>query len=276
MRRLVALCLAFTCLLASTVSAAPNVTALDKAHAWVMDFITKVAPPGRKIYYEGGQETEEEALERYSQIAWDIVEVAYAPETKSIFSSQNHGRSQTAAVWMGIMLQESGFMKHVDYNIGPHGRGDGGLSWCMMQLRIGKGHTIKWNWKHDRKPRWGDPEEEIFEGYTGDQLIEDRQKCIKEGHKLVRVSFKACEELPLQDRLTAYAVGRCYPKDQTKEERDYIEGGKVKSRARIGVAIRYFERTKLNRGFKDQEVTQELIERSSDEKQPAKVAQNPS
>jgi hypothetical protein len=238
---------------------APEPTALEKAHAWVLSFIVKNAPPGRKVYFPQGQETEEEALERYKDIAWDIVELAYSKETAPIFKSQNHGRTQMASVWLGIMLHESGFTKHVDYNLGNFGRGDGGLSWCMMQMRIGKGRTVPWNAVEDRQPWWGDNPDDIFPGFEGEDLILDRQKCIGEAHHLIRLSFKKCETLPLLERLTAYTIGKCkVTRPDDPEDVEYVRAGRAKSRARMSSAILYFSRTSAGRGFRDQEVTTEL------------------
>jgi len=236
-------------------------SALQKAHDWAVAFMVKVARPGRKIWYEGGQETKEEALARYDKIAWDIVRLAYSQDTIPVFSSKSHGRSQTAAIWMGIMLHESGFAKHVDLNIGRYGRGDGGRSWCMMQLRIGKGTTVPWNTKEDRQPRWGDDPADIFEGYTGEQIIADRSKCIEEGHHLVRASFKSCKKLGLLDRLTAYTIGKCrVTRPEDPDDVEYVRVGRAKSRARVSSGIKYFASTKMSRGFTDEEVIAELAE----------------
>jgi hypothetical protein len=238
---------------------APQPTALEKAHAWVMDFMVKKAPPGRKVFYEHGQETKEEALERYEDIAWDVIELAYSKDTQPVFASEAHGRSQTAAVWLGIMLFESGFTKHVDYNLGKFGRGDGGLSWCMMQMRIGSGKTAPWNVKEDRQPWFGDDPADIFAGYEGPDLIQDRQRCIEEAHHLVRLSFKKCEGLPLLDRLMAYTIGKCaVTKPEDPLDVEYVQAGKQKSQARVGAAVAYFAQTKFSRGFTDQQVVAEL------------------
>ena len=239
----------------SLTSFAEPAAPLTKAHAWVMGFLLEASPPGRKIWYPEGQETKDEALQRYNRIAWDVVELAYAPETTPVFSSTIEGRSQTATVWLGVMFFESSFMKHVDYNLGEKGRGDSGLSWCMMQLRIGAHRTVPWNIKEDRQPWFGDNPEDIFEGYTGLELIEDRKRCINEGHHMIRASFKLCNNLPLMERLTAYAIGRCVPKnEQDPEDVKEVALGRSKSRSRMSSAIKYFTKTKDTRGFTDDEV----------------------
>ena len=241
-----------------TVEPQPQPEAIQKAHVWVKTFLVKHAPPGRKLWYPGAEETKEDGHTRYDSIATDIVETAFNPNTKPIFKSTVHGRSMMAAVWMGIALHESGFMKNVDKNIGKYGRGDRGRSWCIMQMNIGKGKTIPWNVVKDRIPHWGDPPEEIFDGYAGPELIENRQLCLSEAHHLVRDSFKKCKELPLVEHLTGYAAGSCTPRNDTEEEAAAIEDGKKKSRARMRSAIYYFGNTKLSRGFRDTEVLEEV------------------
>ena len=128
--------------------------------AWIMAFIVAVAPPGRMLYFPDAQETKEEATVRYNEIAQDVVEVVYDPNTKPLFRGST-GRARTVSVILSIMLHESGFRRDVDLNLGKYARGDKGNSWCLMQLNVGTGRTLKWNKKHNRKVRWNDPPEEI-------------------------------------------------------------------------------------------------------------------
>jgi hypothetical protein len=183
-------------------------SALELAVSWVLSIITTVYNPGDKIYYKDAQETVEEAEARVNDIAGDVVEVVYNPETKPLFLGE-YGRVKTAALVAAVMTNESGFRKDVDYGLGPYSRGDGGRSWCLMQLNIGKKRTIKWNWVQDRIPKWNDLESEIFEGYYGQELVTDRRLCIVEGMKLMSASMKACKRLPLQQRLAGYVIGSC-------------------------------------------------------------------
>lgn len=232
---------------------------IELAEAWVKSFIVKNAPPGRKIWLPGAQETVEEGEVRYADIAKDVVWRAYHPDTVSLFKSTKSGRSRTLAVWLGIMLHESGFTKNVDKNIGKYARGDQGRSWCMMQLQIGKGRTLKWNFAKNRRVRWGDKPEDIFHGYKGDEIIADRRKCLGEGHKMVRISFKACRTKPLEHRLTSYAAGFCnLPEDADEEKKARYEDGKKKSASRMRTGIRWFRATGPGRGFRDEHVVKEI------------------
>lgn len=215
---------------------------MEPVIAWILAFMVSVAPPGRKTFYEEAQETQTEASARYQSIAEDIIEVVYNPATKPLFRGSN-GRSRTVSVILSIMLHESGFMKNVDYGVGKFARGDKGNSWCLMQINVGKGRTIKWNVKHDRLPRWGDDPNDIFEGYTGSELVTDRQKCIGEGLKVLRVSFAACRGLPMDQKLRVYASGRC-------------TAGSEGSAARMGTAIRWFGNSRAKRTFVDADVSE--------------------
>lgn len=217
---------------------------LSQARDWIMGIVTKAAPPGRKVFYPGGQETKEEALSRYESIANDIIQVVYNPKTTPLFTDAN-GRARTVSVILSVMLHESGFMRHVDFGLGRAGRGDHGQSWCSMQIKVGTGRTMKWNVKHDRPVLWNDPKEEIFEGYTGEELLANRQTCIAEGLKVLRVSFGGTKGLPLEERLRIYASG-----DREK--------GLEASRNRMRTAMMFFATTAKARTFTDAQVIQAL------------------
>lgn len=228
-------------------------SARELAEDWVYNFIVTNAAPGRKLWYHNAQETKEEAEIRYKSIAKDVVSVVWAPKFKPLFKDKDNGRSKTAVIILSIMLHESGYRKDVDLNLGKHSRGDNGQSWCMMQLMIGNNKTYSWNFVHDRIPKAGDPKEELFLGYTGEELISDRTKCISEGYKIVRSSFGSCWKLPLTEKLTNYASGRCEDSEDPKLHAKF-EAGKEKSRIRMGTALRWYEKTKNERGFIDSDV----------------------
>lgn len=227
---------------------------VEAVENWVKDFLVTHAPPGRKLWYPNAQETEEEGAARYDSVATDIVLSGFSPNTKTPFMQRDSGRSRLVAVWLGVMLHESGFMRNVDFNLGKYGRGDEGKSWCLMQLRIGTGRTQPWNVAKNRRPYWGDPPEEIKLGYTGSELIADRKLCLQEGHKLVWASFKSCEDRPLEDRLTSYAVGFCEePKDDPKKLKLWKDG-LIKSQIRMKSGVNWYERSKYQRNWKDPDI----------------------
>lgn len=216
---------------------------LSSVTAWLVSLMVMAAPPGRKIYYPEAQETETEALVRYQSIAKDITEVVYSPETKPLFKGVD-GRARTASFILSIMSHESAFMKHVDYNLGKYARGDQGKSWCSMQILIGTGRTKSWNTKYDRPALPNDPEDQVREGYSGEELIADRKLCISEGLKIVRQSFYACGNVPIQERLRSYASGSC-------------EKGLQASKNRVNTALFFYG--KFKRDFTDDQVVNEVV-----------------
>jgi hypothetical protein len=204
-------------------------SAVNVVFAWIFSFIVAVAPPGRKVYYPEAQETQQEAEARYMSIAQDVVSVVYAPGMKPLFRGPS-GRAQTVSVILSVMFHEGSFMKNVDFGLGKYARGDGGRSWCLMQIKVGNGKTMPWNIVHDRPKRWNDPPEEVFNGYTGEELVHDRKLCISEGLKILRLSFGQCSKLPMEDRLRSYASGSC-------------EKGEDASRNRMRQAMNWFAKT---------------------------------
>jgi hypothetical protein len=149
-------------------------------------------------------EQQEDTRARYEAIARDAVEVAYDEAEAPLFPGPQ-GRAETALFMLAIASFESGFRKSVDdgTRLGDHGR-----SYCLMQIRVGDGATT--------------------EGWTGSQLVTDRTLCFRAGLHILRGSFNACRKLPLEDRMSAYATGRC------------IEG-EEKSRIRVGRALSWWD-----------------------------------
>jgi len=220
---------------AATTPAA--VTTTEPVVDWIVGFMSRHAPPGRTTYYVEAQETKEDAEKRYRSIAKDLVEVVYDPANKPLFGGSK-GRSRTITVLLGIMLYESGFGRNVDYGVGKFARGDNGNSWCLMQMNVGKGRAWKnaggWNVKHDRPWRYGDKAEDLVDGASGPEMVEDRRKCFTEGLRLIRISFRSCRSYPLKERLRVYASGSC-------------KYGAKGSRIRMSAAIKFFDNSRVER-----------------------------
>lgn len=212
--------------------------------AWILSFMVSTAPPGRTTYVVEAQETQAEALARYESIATDIVEVVYDPQTKPLFKGEQ-GRARTVSVILALMLFESAFMKNVDEGKGKYARGDAGKSWCLLQLNVGNGRSIKWNTKEDRLPRAGDKPEDIHPGFTGLEMVQDRKKCIVAGLRSLRVSFSSCPGLGIDQKLRVYGSGSC-------------EKGAKESAVRMNAAIRFWDRSKDKRTWKDADVVKEV------------------
>lgn len=192
-------------------------TARTLARQWIVAFIAKVSPPGRKTYFTHAQETREEALVRYGEIADNLLAAVYDPNVKPLFSGPL-GRARTISLMLGVMFWETGFRRDVDLGLGKHARGDNGRSWCLMQINIGSGKTAS--------------------GHTGEELVKDRRICFQEGLRVIRGSFSACRRLPLEHRLSAYASGSC-------------DKGRDKSRQRVHTGMQWFANSRALRLFSD-------------------------
>jgi hypothetical protein len=130
-------------------------------------------------------ETRDDAMARYESIARDVASVALDDAEDPLFGGSD-GRTQTAVLMLAVASFESGYRKVVDEGIR---RGDHGRSYCLMQIRVGSGATR--------------------EGWSGTQLVEDRKLCFRAALHILRASFSVCRKLPVDDRLSAYATGRC-------------------------------------------------------------------
>lgn len=170
--------------------------------------IVLLSPPGRQSFVPEAQETATQAQERYEQIAASLVDVAYAPTTKPLFSGPR-GRLRTLALVASIAYHESGFRRDVDLGLGrarlgKSGWNDHGRSWCMMQVHLGKrtlglpdGTTVETSAAMTQQ------------GWSGLELLQDREKCFTAGLEVIRLSLGSCAKLPEVDRLSAYASGTC-------------------------------------------------------------------
>lgn len=214
--------------------------ALEQVIAWLIALMISVAPPGRKLYIPEAQETVEDAMSRYEDIAKDAAYVVWDPQEKPIFSG-SRGRERTAMVLLAVITFESAFRKDVDFGVGKMSKGDGGKSWCLNQVNLGKLNTngstpnrivvtIGGGFKITNHQD---------EGWSGQDLVDDRQKCFHAALSILRSSFASCGKNPIEERLTQYASGHC---DQGEEA----------SRIRMGLALRWMG-TKLPK-FKDAEV----------------------
>lgn len=232
---------------------------LAALHAWILGFMIAVAAPGRTTYYTEAQESQAEAMARYDSIAQDLVDVVYDPATTPLFKGPD-GRSRTVTILLSLALYESGFMKNVDQGVGKFARGDHGNSWCLLQLNVGSGRTIRWNAKFDRAVKYTDDPADIVEGFTGPEMVQDRKKCFIAGLRNLRSSFNSCRGLPFDQSLRAYGSGSCE------------KGGKA-SAVRMHTAMKFWDQSKAARTWSDDDIVQILAGKMPDPvEEPAKVS----
>jgi hypothetical protein len=153
--------------------------------AYLISAMLAWSPPADHEYYEPRGET----VARYAVIAQSIAEVALDPAEPPLFGGLD-GRAETALFISSVAFFESGgFRRDVELGTGKHARGDGGRSWCLMQVNVGHGVTAE---------RWSGPD-----------LVNDRSKCIRAGLHRMRESFQHCKGQTFIDRLSGYTDGRC-------------------------------------------------------------------
>lgn len=140
-------------------------------------------------------EPKEETLARYDAIAHDAATVAMDEAEEPIFPGPT-GRAQTALLMLSVASYESSFKKSVDEGTRT---GDHGRSFCLMQIRVGDGQTA--------------------DGWSSADIIADRTKCFRAALHYLRGSFNACRKLPMSDRMSAYATGRCVEGEEKSRER---------------------------------------------------------
>jgi hypothetical protein len=156
------------------------------------------------LYAHAPGESAEDARGRYESIAHDVAQVVLDGGEEPLFGGTS-GRAETAILMLSVASFESSFKKSVDNGIG---RGDNGRSYCLMQIHVGAGTTL--------------------EGWSGPELVENRQRCFRAALHILRGSFGVCRKLPIEDRLSAYATGRCLPNVEI-------------SRSRVGRARTFWE-----------------------------------
>jgi len=122
---------------------------------------------------------------RYESIATDIEAVASDPGEPPIATGPD-GRARTALLLASTSYDEGQFREEVDDG---RARGDGGRSVCLSQIFVNPG-----------KKR---------EGWTAEELIEDRQKCFRAALHIMRGSIAWCSHLKEGDLLGGYTHGKC-------------------------------------------------------------------
>ena len=195
----------------------------DTTINWIVDQISRWSPPGR-TFFPDAKETKEEALKRYKEIADDLVSVVFDPDEPSIFKGAI-GKHRTLAIYMGVLKAESSFRKDIDFGLGALGRGDGGQSWCLAQIRLGK----EVNGKSPSRINLDNKSYKITKNasdFGGEDLLKDRKTCLRAGLRMVRAAWNSCGKNKMEERLSVYTSGSC-------------SGGKESSRSRVANAFKW-------------------------------------
>ncbi|MEO8876305.1 MAG: hypothetical protein ABI461_12020 [Polyangiaceae bacterium] len=158
---------------------------VETLSAWLLTAMVAFSPP------QAQREGEAAALVRYGDMAQDFARIALDEAEAPLFEGDS-GRPQTALLMAAVASYESGYRSDVD--VGTV-KGDHGKALCIMQVQV-YGKTA--------------------ENYTRDEVMNDRQKCLKVALHRMRQSFTMCHSLKLVNRLAGYTVGSC--KEEEKSE----------------------------------------------------------
>jgi len=158
---------------------------VETLSAWLLTAMVAFCPPQQH------REGEAKALVRYGDIARDFATVALDEAESPLFEG-DLGRAETALLMASVASYESGYRSDVDKG---DVKGDHGKALCIMQVQV-YGKTAE-NW-------------------TREEIMSDRQKCLRTALHRMRQSFTACKSLKLVHRLAGYTVGSC--KEEEKSE----------------------------------------------------------
>jgi len=164
---------------------------------WLSSMMLQWAPPERRVsYIPEAKEEVSVAQKRYQIIAEQFLDVAMKDSSPRLFGGKQ-GRLRTAVMMAGIALYESGFRRDVHLGQGKFSRGDGGRSWCLLQMNIGASTVPT-----------ADP---ILSTWKGPDLVGEANtwRCATAGLHMMARSMRACSHLPLKDRLSVYTSGKC-------------------------------------------------------------------
>ena len=120
---------------------------------------------------------------RYESIAVDI-DAVVSDQAEEPIAPGPEGRVRTALLLASTAYDESYYRADVDDG---RARGDQGHSVCVMQIWV----------------------ERTRDGWTADELIHNRQKCVRTALHIIRGSMAWCHQLTGGDRLGGYTHGKC-------------------------------------------------------------------
>lgn len=184
----------------------------DPWETWTVESLERLSPyrAPLDLLSDKAHETKEQHDARYKELARDLVGVVKREKPLPGMS-----RANTLRLVLSIAFFESGFHQAVDLGL-RRGRGDGGRSWCLLQLQIGEGSVPV--------------DDEEMRTWKGPDLVSDRTKCFRAGLEIMRRSMSACASLPARSRLSAYASGKCSEEETEGVKRWVFAWGRVLGR----------------------------------------------
>ena len=171
--------------------------------AWILNVFVSLLPPThvQPRWQAESHETVEEIQQRYDATATDLAEVLSTE--KPLFKGPK-GLLQTAALVASVIIHESTLRKAVDTG---QVLGDGGKSWCLMQVNVGEGQVLVGN--------------EELRSWYGKDLVADRKKCFRAGLAVLRARMYLCRSLAgTPGVISGYIHGsKCLPDDERSFKR---------------------------------------------------------
>lgn len=203
---------------------------------WILALLMNASPPEKAVratinagpdVWEDGKQPVVGALDgaiaarirRYTEIAEAAEKVFFDPAEAPLFKG-DYGRHKTVALAAGIWVHESGLSRNVDLGLGKRAFGDSGASFCLAQIQLGSGKILM----------KGDVWEYNGAGWSGKDLVKDREKCFRAQLHVMRHSFKTCSKNPTPQLLNAYTSGKC-------------EYGAAASEKRFNLGVELFKAT---------------------------------
>lgn len=132
---------------------------------------------GGLCYWPVSQSCLDRANQHYQEIAKDVAEVVYEPNTKLPFDGAD-AKAKTALLMVSIASTESHFNKDVD---DCRRTGDHGIAFGLWQTHTPRAATCN-----------------------------DRKQALRLAIGIVVQSFEACKDYPLIDRMAVYTSGSCH------------------------------------------------------------------
>jgi hypothetical protein len=215
---------------------------------WLTFAMNMMHPPHQTSFISEARESYAQEDARRREIVEAIVDHSFDISMQPLFTGEK-ARSASAMFLLVKMYAESGFRRDVRLGLAREkyantGLNDSGRSWCLGQLMLGL-KVIPWNGEYAT-----DSATTTEEGWTGRDLVKDTNKCVIATLHVLKRSFGACRRLPSDQRLAAYAAGRC----------DSVQGQKI-SEIRFR-AYRHWWRTTLHKhpGKTDAQILAALVE----------------